>query len=776
MMKIKRIHITKIFLIILFAVLAVMCFSACDSVPVVQKYYLDTNGNLIAEFEDGSTKDLGKLSDTIANGVENIEINSDGYYVINDIATDIQAKLPKSYSIDANGNLIVTYTDTTSENLGNFGNDIINTIDTIYISDDGFYVLNGVKTDIVAIEVYDVTFNTGYSAEIPKQTVKDGYKVERPELEREGYTLNGWYCNGEEWQFNSNIVKDDMTLTADWEANEYTVSFVTGIDSSESPITVIYDSPYTLPVLERTGYTFDGWLYNGNIVTDNKWSIATDCTLTAQWTENKYVVSLNANGGNVSPSSMEIEYGKPFALPVATNSYGAFIGWFYDGVQITDSEGNSLVDWTYTTDIEVTTSWTIEISSVTDLQLLYTYPNGHFELKNNLDISLTEWIPVGTEVKPFTGQIDGGNFAINGLKITQLQEHQKYYGLIGYSTSGKIFDLKLSNVNINLPVISNSIYVGSVIAKNRNATLENIIVSGNISIANHSSAYMSCAGGVIGYSETDYVKNCVNSANVTAKNIAGGIIGYKDITAETDRFIDNNNSGNVSAEIAGGVIGDGILCFAQNCCNTGNITGIRFAGGIIGRSDNIVIIDMCVNQGKITTTSEAPNTGESAGGIVGTISLSIADGITSYITNSYNIGEIVSVNDAGGILGVTTNPFTKIIIENCYNNGIVTGERYAGGIAGIIFSETIRQSVNYGTISADGLSATIAYPLPGYSLVITDCFYNCSTSGIDAVQGTRTTEKYSETFYTKQLFWDNTVWDFHTDKLPTLKIERIFNN
>ena len=114
----------KKFLLVLFTVLTIMCFSACDNTPVIEKYYLDTSGNLIAEFEDGSTKDLGTLGDTIANGVEDIEINVDGYYVINDIVTDIQAKLPESYSIDSDGNLIVTYTDTTTENLGKFGNDI----------------------------------------------------------------------------------------------------------------------------------------------------------------------------------------------------------------------------------------------------------------------------------------------------------------------------------------------------------------------------------------------------------------------------------------------------------------------------------------------------------------------------------------------------------------------------------------------------------------------------------------------------------------------------
>lgn len=766
----------KKFLLLLFSMFATLCFFSCDDASKIEKYYLDPNGILVVQYDDGETESLGRLTDTIANGVEDIEINADGYYVINNIVTVIKAKCPQSYSIDTDGNLIVRYTDTTTENLGKFGSDSINTIDKISISDDGFYVLNGIKTDIVAVEVFDVTFETGYNEKVSKQTIKDGYKVERPEIERAGYTLNGWYCNGEEWRFNSDVVKNDMTLTANWTANEYNVAFITGTDTTESSITVTYDSEYTLPELEQAGYTFDGWLYNGKLVTANKWSIAEDCTLTAKWTVNKYTVTLNANGGSVSPASKKIEYGKPFTLPVATNSYGAFIGWFYNGIQITDSNGNSLFNWTYTTDIEVTTSWTIEISSIEDLQQLYTYPNGHFELKNNLDISLIEWTPIGTEIKPFSGQIDGGNFIINGLKITQLRENQQYYGFIGCASSGKIFNLSFTNVNINLPAISNTIYVGGIIAKNENAVLENIIVSGNISIANHSSSYESYAGGLIGYSASDDIKNCVNLTNVTAKNVAGGLIGYKKATAEINHFIKNKNSGNISADIAGGLIGDGVLCFAFECENNGMITGKNYAGGIIGRSDNASIIDKCLNKGNITTTSDTNYLYEGAGGIVGAITIVDTDyfGIESNIKNSYNTGTIAGHYNAGGIIGaVANNNFT---VENSYNSGNVDGNWYVGGIAGLNIGITIRQCFNTGKITSDNISAIFSFALPSYTCAVMDCYYNCSTSGVNQIQGTKTTENYSATFYTEQLFWDNTVWDFHTDKLPTLKMESIFNN
>ena len=110
----------------------------------------------------------------------------------------------------------------------------------------------------------------------------------------------------------------------------------------------------------------------------------------------------------------------------------------------------------------------------------------------------------------------------------------------------------------------------------------------------------------------------------------------------------------------------------------------------------------------------------------------------------------------------------KIKIQNCYNIGIISAVDYAGGIAGAITGATLKQCINFGTITKASIRATHCYIL--MNTIITDCYYNCSTSGIDAIQGTKTTENYSETFYTEQLFWDNSIWDFYTDKLPTLKI------
>lgn len=329
-MKINGAKVMKKLLLVLLVLFTLMCFAACDSTSVVERYYLGDNGNLIVEFQDGTTKDLGALGETIKNGIENIEINSDGYYVINNINTEIQANLPESYSIDENGNLIVTYTNTTSKNLGKFGDDAINTIETISVSDDGFYVLNGIKTDIVAIETYNVTFVTGYSVNVPKQTIKDGYKVDRPQIERTGYILDGWYCNGEEWHFNSDFVKNDMELTASWTAKSYNVQFNTDGGTDCQDLSVVFDSNYNLPTPEKELYTFKGWKYNQTILnTNGKWNIDsnTDIILVAVWERTTHNVFFNSAGGSSVQKMTVNSFTEIDSLPTPTWTDHRFMGW-----------------------------------------------------------------------------------------------------------------------------------------------------------------------------------------------------------------------------------------------------------------------------------------------------------------------------------------------------------------------------------------------------------------------------------------------------------------
>ncbi len=166
------------------ALICLLSFAACREEPAITGYHLDEQGNLIATYENQTTKSLGSFADRLKLSVDTVEISEDGYYVVNGVKSTIAAKLPLSYSVDAQGNLIVSYTDTTTENLGALSG-AVNAISSVSVSEDGFYVLNGIKTSIVAFTPVDfsemryaalgdsITF--GCSSAHPTQYENGGY-------------------------------------------------------------------------------------------------------------------------------------------------------------------------------------------------------------------------------------------------------------------------------------------------------------------------------------------------------------------------------------------------------------------------------------------------------------------------------------------------------------------------------------------------------------------------------------------------------------------------
>lgn len=674
--------------------------------------------------------------------------------------------IPKivDYYIDDDGCLIAVYEDETVENLGGFEQDSVGAIESVAISEDGYYILNGIKTDIVATQVFIVQFQTGYNKVIAPQYIVDGDKVMRPQIEREGYSLEGWYCNGELWRFNSDIVLNDMILEAKWIANEYTVAFNTGIDETIQPLKTIYGQAYELPVLTREGYTFQGWAYDDEIITSEEWTIPKDCLLTACWEPQKFYVTLNANGGTVDAEYVGVEYGTFFDLPVAENSYGVFLGWFYNGERITDEYGQSFGEWRYLNNIEVNTFWTIEVTNIDDLEQLYQYPYGEFKLLNDIDISAVEWVPVSG----FTGSIDGNGHTIKGLTV-RYSDTSSFYGFIGYAMGGKIFNLTLENIDIDIKNTNKTIYAGGLIGFNQGTTVNDVAVTGKITIQR--GPYSDYAGGIAGYSIIDDYSGCSNAANISCKTAAGGIIGYKKETGELYKFTNNINSGSISADIAGGMIGDSLYGLVNESSNSGEITGVNYAGGIIGRSYVLSYISRSFNIGNIKVSSTAPSVSYGAGGLIGAVEL---DGEylvgNSQITDSYNRGDVSSAANAGGIIGAgNTSTLGTITITNCYNEGRIEGVSYSGGIGGLLTGFIVRNCVNFGIVSGESVTATISALIMAPMSQVENCYYNCSTSGIYSIQGEEITERYSKDFYLNLLFWNEEVWEFFDDKFPVLK-------
>ena len=719
-------------------------------------YYLDSNNNLIAKYADESTKNLGQFGKNLIESLSTVEVDGLGFYVINGVKTDITTKIPDFYTINNNGHLIVTYLDGSTADLGLIGDSLVNGVSSVEISEDGFYIINGIKTDILAIDVYTVSFNTGYSATVVSQIIKDGYKVEKPTLDRIGYTLDGWYCNNEEWHFNSDVVKNDMTLSAKWTANEYTVDFVNEMGTNPVSINVAFDSNVTLPTVDEVdGYTFAGWYYNSQVVNNGKWSIATNATLTAKWTANEYTITLDPGAGSVSTTTVNVTYDEDFTLPVPTNDYGVFTGWLYNDEPITDSTGHSLTKCNFTSDITLTVDWTVKIYTVEDLLKMGTYLNGDFILMNDIDLSGVNWNPIGINSAPFTGHLDGNGHKISNLTIdTSNYTNRSSFGLFGYISFATIEDLVIEDFEFTSENIEKTYYVGALAgidltdlssSTNEEPLIKEITTSGSYVVAKQSSSYPVYAGGLFGKVSFEIISNCKNFIGITNASHAGGLVGT---ATKMMHALNSSNEGQINSTLyAGGLLGKcGTAFYASESSNKADITSVQAAGGLVGSVDYYAVITLCYNTGNITSTTD--NTFLGAGGLIGCCYSTGGEALPSVeISESYNRGNI-SAPCAGGLLGVTY----EIKLTNVYNAGSVSGNKYSGSIFAYSSVGSVKQCLGSGSVSGSAVKSTIGYGLT--NVTFTDCYHTfSSTSNFGKVTGTYISSKYGSTTYTDNMFW-----------------------
>ena len=211
-----------------------------------------------------------------------------------------------------------------------------------------------------------------------------------PAATREGYTFAGWFTTaggGTQVTAASTVPASDTMLHAHWTAVQCTVTLdgQGGTGGTES-VTASYDSAMpAIAVPTRPGYTFGGYYtgtngsgtryYTASGASDRTWDLTDDITLYADWTVNRYTVTLDRQGGTGGTESVIATYDWTIrAIAVPTRLNHTFGGYY------TGTNGSGTQYYTASGDASVRT-W-----DLTDATTLYAKwernaSNGHVEVQ-----------------------------------------------------------------------------------------------------------------------------------------------------------------------------------------------------------------------------------------------------------------------------------------------------------------------------------------------------------------------------------------------------------
>ncbi|MDR3295008.1 MAG: dockerin type I domain-containing protein [Clostridiales Family XIII bacterium] len=264
----------------------------------------------------------------------------------------------------------------------------------------------------------------------------------------------------------------------------------------------------------------------------------------------------------------------------------------------------------------------------------------------NINLGELEWIPIGTNAKPFEGTFDGASHKITGLSVTG---NKNFVALFGCA-AGTLKDFEVyGEVSGGSSVAGVAAQVMGSITGVTNYV--NIVASGDF------------VGGIAADAIGGFlIEDCHNKGALSHTDTnkstgrVGGILGRADngfwdkgaadgkLTIKTNGRIANcSNTGNIHAyQYVGGIIGGQFGDVdVQYCYNSGNLTGVSFGkvylGGIAGKSAGGTI-DSCYNRGTIYNEHWSTGHVRAIGGIAG-CEEGREDGTTA-ITNVYNTGEI----------------------------------------------------------------------------------------------------------------------------------------
>ena len=189
---------------------------------------------------------------------------------------------------------------------------------------------------------YTIAFDTNGGSEIAPITQDYGTEITAPDNPtRKGYTFKGW-----DKAIPETMPAENITVKAQWEINQYTITFDTNGGSEIAPITQDYGTKITAPDKPtRKGYTFKGW--DKEIPETMP---AESITITARWKDTEKPTGEIIIGTNKWNEFLnELTFGIFFkdtqevTINAVDNSGVVFVSYLVTDKELSEAELNSLV-------------------------------------------------------------------------------------------------------------------------------------------------------------------------------------------------------------------------------------------------------------------------------------------------------------------------------------------------------------------------------------------------------------------------------------------------
>jgi hypothetical protein len=359
-------------------------------------------------------------------------------------------------------------------------------------------------------------------------------------------------------------------------------------------------------------------------------------------------------------TGVTLEEGMPYEVYVVLEHEGVFSEIMYS-TQVVTKTAAEVIDRGQGTEEEP-----FLIRTVADLEEMLTgekfVRDAHYKLMNDLDLAEAgygadgkSWTPIGKQtgnIVRFAGSLDGDGHTIKNLYMHTDEATEKWGLFAEVEPTGMIKNLTLTDVDINVK----GKRVGAVIGYSKGSIFNVSVIGGTIVGAASGDGDV---GGIVGYQyQSGTISRAYSNVNISSGGRRlGGITGV--------------------AEVA---VSDKVAIEITDSYFTGTITGTspdaRQIGGITGWARGVVI-NRCYSTGNITGTKEI-------GGLVGFIEQRSGSPIVPAVKNSFYMGAEVKSTDettslVSNMIGNYKTTYGTPQVENLYAASTTT---ITGGTAG----------------------------------------------------------------------------------------------